>query len=73
MVLPNEWRRHCGRRPLARLLVPSLWWPMRLARPSRARQAPGRRDLRAHPVIVLSAVFAQRPFCRLEMLTAERP
>jgi hypothetical protein len=56
MVLPDDWRCHRGRRPVAHLLVPGLW-AVRLAQPSRARQAPGRRDLGAHSVIIVSAVL----------------
>ena len=36
---------------------------LRIGRPTHARSTSRRRDLRAHSVVVLSAVLAQRPFC----------
>jgi hypothetical protein len=59
MVLPDDRRGDCSWGSLADVLLPGLLavW---LRRPAHARPTSGRRNLRAHSVVVLPAVLAQR-------------
>jgi hypothetical protein len=58
MVLPDDWRGHRGRAPLADLLLPCLR-SARIGGPAGARPAPWRGDFEPHPVGVVSAVLAK--------------
>jgi hypothetical protein len=60
VVLPDDWGGDSGRLALAQLLLPGVWavW---LGGPTNVGPSSRRRDLRAHSVIVLPSVLAQRP------------
>ena len=72
LVVPSDHRRrHCGRRPVADVLLPSMSGGL-VRGSAYARSASRRVHLKPDPVALMPAVLAIRSYARLEMLTAER-
>jgi hypothetical protein len=72
VVLPDDWRCHRGRRPVAHVVLPGLR-AIRLGRPAHSDRHPGGAISSLIPSLSSRRCSPNAPFARLEMLTAERP